>query len=93
MKRLLFVISVVIFSTLLICISNAKVVRKNEYVTKREVRQYLASMSEALEALIDPYQNPSLLRRLESNESLRKIKEEMTWKDIHSNATRSNGIK
>lgn len=92
MKKLIYIISTILCSIALITITNARVVRNSEYVTKREARQYFASASELLESFSDPYKNPRLLRHLENNEGIRKIKEETQWIILHPRATSSNGI-
>lgn len=93
MKRLSFIIATIFFSILIIGISNARVVRNGEFVTKKEARAYFASMSEFLESLTDPYQNKRLLEHLESNVGIKKIKEEAQWKIMNPTATRSNGVR
>ena len=80
MKRLVYIFATVIVTISLIGIVNAKVVFE-EYVTKAEVKQYLASASEYLESLtsLDRLteifdKNPTL--RYEKDEFFRKRQEE-----------------
>lgn len=79
MKRLVYIFATVIVTISLIGIVNAKVVFE-EYVTKAEVKQYLASASEYLESLtsLDRLteifdKNPTL--RYEKDEFFRKQQE------------------
>lgn len=80
MKGLVYIFATVIVTISLIGIVNAKVVFE-EYVTKAEVKQYLASASEYLESLtsLDRLteifdKNPTL--RYEKDEFFRKRQEE-----------------
>lgn len=81
MKKLIYIIATIAISILLVSITNARVVYE-EYVTKAEVKQYLASVSEylewltSLERLTTEYfdKNPTL--RFEKEENYRKREEE-----------------
>lgn len=92
MKKILFTIGVIVASLSIMFITHARVVI-GEYVTKAEVKAYYASMSEAFRDVTDPIKNKKLYQRLENNEGIRKIKEEMQWKMVNEKATRSNGIR